>query len=184
MKGEFTDRKQAPAPISNQTVPSGEPCGAHICGHSITAWHHTVLQESSTPPECSTLSERWVMSFNIRQRVYECWQNMSSFLLCSSWVQVVKGAEGRVFCRLAFFEDSHSSRLSFLLPKSLSESLFVTLLSSSLYPTTQYRCCIHVCMHFNEYMRVCECFTWTKCVWKCHQKNESYFLYQKQTQTV
>lgn len=37
IKGEFTDRRQAPAPISNQTVPSGEPCGAHICGHSLTA---------------------------------------------------------------------------------------------------------------------------------------------------
>lgn len=37
IKGEFTDRRQAPAPISNQTVPSGEPCGAHICGHSLAA---------------------------------------------------------------------------------------------------------------------------------------------------
>lgn len=37
IKEEFTDRRQAPAPISNQTVPPGEPCGAHICGHSLTA---------------------------------------------------------------------------------------------------------------------------------------------------
>lgn len=28
IKGGFTDRRQAPAPASNQTLPSGEPCGA------------------------------------------------------------------------------------------------------------------------------------------------------------
>lgn len=89
IKGEFTDRRQAPAPISNQTVPSGEPCGAHICGHSLTAWHHGVLQESSTrimgscERECSTLNEHWVMYFKIMLCIYEHWRNMSWFILCS-----------------------------------------------------------------------------------------------------
>lgn len=73
IKGEFTDRRQAPAPISNQTVPSGEPCGAHICGHSLTAWHHNVLQESSTRIkrscswESSTLQEDYMMYLKIKQ---------------------------------------------------------------------------------------------------------------------
>lgn len=48
IKGEFTDRRQAPAPMSNQTLASGGPCGPHTCGHSLTAWHYGVLQESST----------------------------------------------------------------------------------------------------------------------------------------
>lgn len=89
IKGEFTDRRQAPAPISNQTVPSGEPCGAHICGHSLTAWHPSVLQESSTRImgscewECSTLSEHWEIYLQIRYCIYEHWQNVSWFILCS-----------------------------------------------------------------------------------------------------
>lgn len=89
IKGGFTDRRQAPAPTSNQTVPSGEPCGAHICGHSFTAWHGDVLQESSTwimrswEQECSAVSERWVMCVKIRDCIYEHWQNVSGFMFCS-----------------------------------------------------------------------------------------------------
>ena len=88
IKGEFTDRRQAPAPISNQTDPSGEPCGAHICGHSLTAWHHSVLQESSTrimgscEQECSTLTECHVMYFKISRCISERRQNMSWVILC------------------------------------------------------------------------------------------------------
>lgn len=142
IKGEFTDRQQAPAPISNQTVPSGEPCGAHICGHSLTAWHHSVLQESSTrimgscERECSTLSQHRVMCFKIRHCIYEHWRNMSWFTLCSHCSMRTSrktGGKGGGACSCAvvcLFEGSHSSRLSFPLLKSLSESLFVTLLTS------------------------------------------------------
>lgn len=130
IKGEFTDRRQAPAPISNQTVPSGEPCGAHICGHSITAWHHSVLQESSTrimgscERECSTLSEHWVMYLKIRRRIFKHWQNMSWFILCfhcsMSTSRKTRAGVGACSCAVVcLFEGSHSSRLSFILLKSL-----------------------------------------------------------------
>lgn len=115
IKGEFTDRRQAPAPISNQTVPSGEPCGAHICGHSLTAWHHSVLQEpftrimGSCERECSTLTEHWVMYLKIRQCISEHWQNMSWFILCSrcslSTSRKTRGGRGGMLmcCRLPFW---------------------------------------------------------------------------------
>lgn len=89
IKGEFTDRRQAPAPISNQTVPSGEPCGAHICGHSFTAWHYSVLQESSkrimgSCERSATLevSTGWCI-WRLGNEFMNTGKKMSWFILCS-----------------------------------------------------------------------------------------------------
>lgn len=95
IKGEFTDRRQAPAPISNQTVPSGEPCGAHICGHSLAAWHHSVLQESSTKivrdcePERSTWSEDGMMHSKISPHIYKHSKTFRDLndALAAEWLQ-------------------------------------------------------------------------------------------------
>lgn len=108
IKGEFTDRRQAPAPISNQTVPLGKPCGAHICGHSLTAWHHGVLQESSTrimgscERECSSLRECWLMYLKIKQWICEHCQNMPWFTLCSCCSVSMKTRGMYSCCRLPF----------------------------------------------------------------------------------
>lgn len=49
IKGGFTDRRQAPAPTSNQTLPSGEPCGvAHMWLQPLSVTPPRVLQWSST----------------------------------------------------------------------------------------------------------------------------------------
>lgn len=49
IKGGFTDRRQAPAPASNQTLPSGEPCGAaHMWPQPRSVTPPRVLQWFST----------------------------------------------------------------------------------------------------------------------------------------
>lgn len=49
IKGGFTDRRQAPAPASNQTLPSGGPCGvAHMWPWPRSMTPPAVLQWSSS----------------------------------------------------------------------------------------------------------------------------------------
>lgn len=111
IKGEFTDRRQAPAPISNQTAPSGEPCGAHICGHSLAAWHHSVLQESSTKltsdckSESSILSKDGMMHSKIRPHIYNHSRmfhdlNDARAAVGLQWRGVKKGRSGATCCPL------------------------------------------------------------------------------------
>lgn len=205
IKGEFTDRRQAPAPISNQTVPSGEPCGAHICGHSLTAWRHSVLQESSTRImgscewECSTLSQHWAMCFKIRHCIYEHWRNMSWFILCSHCSMRTRRQGGReggmlMCCRLPFWRLTLFKALlpsaqkpfwksicntAYFFPAPFIQQHNVGAVSMSVCIVMNMCMCVHV----RACVCACKCFMWSKCV-HCQLKNEVYFLYQKETQTV
>lgn len=169
IKGEFTDRRQAPAPISNQTGPSGEPCGAHICGHSLAAWHHGVLQESSTrimgscEPECS-IFERTVgddfcrlgdefMSKMARRGFYH--------VPATAGVQVRRrgeeGASALVCCHLPFWRLALFKAFPSFCSKAFSESLFVTLLTSFPLPLSGNTVWVlyHVSVLCNAYVHVC-----------------------------
>lgn len=135
IKGEFTDRRQAPAPISNQTLPSGRPCGAHICGHSLTAWHHSVLQESSTRITGSCEQERASLADAFEDWATS-WRTLPKYVMVYMMF-LLQNEHGDQDTR----EDAYSCRrlplfkaLAPLPLKSLSESLFVTLLASFSLP--------------------------------------------------
>lgn len=137
IKEEFTDRRQAPAPISNQTVPSGEPCDAHICGHSLTAWHRCVLQESSVKKlwagvqlfeNTGSCIGRFSHQFKSTTKIFHIVYII--FLLQREYRDEERRKKAYSYAVVCLFEGFHSSRLSWILLKRLSESLFVTLLTS------------------------------------------------------
>jgi len=148
IKGEFTDRRQAPAPISNQ---DGSLRGTMWCTHM---WPQPHSMTPECPPgvlhkdqerESYTLTEEGVMHFKIRTHLWtqaECIMIYIVLLLQCEDNEDERRRKAAHSCGvICLFEGLRCSRLSLSLFQSLSESLFVTLLLLpwSLYLITQWR---------------------------------------------
>lgn len=129
IKGEFTDRRWAPAPIQSDDSRGGTMWCSHM-------WHHSMTQACPLEVLHEGHGSLWARELHFEGRRFSTkyFSGVLYYALAADGVQWRSGEKAEsvlMSCHLPF-EGSHFWMLPLLLFRSPSESLFVTLLTSSL----------------------------------------------------